>query len=116
MGLKASTLKSLRSRPLWEKYTTDDTWGNNGYLDPVPVAAFVDSASKHFSTGSFQGQQTLPTDTTVQIITDFLGVGVGDRFTLEGVGVMYVQSVDTVRDKKGVALCHMINLNSQRSG
>ena len=116
MGLDRDFLAMLGSTVEWEHMSGQDQWGNDGYASVQNIAAFVDATTSRFGTGERYEQIASREELVVQIITDYVGVAVGDRFTLDEAGVLYVESFDTVRDEDGTPLCHMVNLTTERRG
>lgn len=116
MGLDASFLQMLEGRPSWERYTGDDAWGNNLYAAPVVVEAFVGTLKKQPGQQDGQGSQDAEEVGSVDLLTDFRGVGSKDRFTLQTGVVVHVESVDTVHDALGAPLFHQITATTTERG
>lgn len=115
MPLPASFLKLLKGRPQWERYTGDDSWGNNVYASPETIEAFVGTTQVASGAQDGQGVQEQEEVYTVDLITDYKGIKVKDRMTIDA-RPMYVESAEVVHDAFGAPLYQNVTLTTRKRG
>lgn len=116
MGLSADFLAMLQARPSWERYTGDDQFGNNLYAPPVVIEAFVGSLSQRAGGQDGQGTQDPEQVGDLDLITDYRGIGVKDRLTLQDGPVVHVVSTEVVHDALGAPLFQNVTATSTPRG
>lgn len=115
MPLDEGFLAMLTATATWEPNTGKDTWGNEQYGPPQTVVTAVTSQTKEFGGEDGQSKQDGPVVTTMELITDSVGIALKDRITVSG-AVLYVTHVDTPKDELGVDLMHTVTASSTEKG
>lgn len=116
MPLDAGFLAMLTMAGVWTPATGTDMWGNETLGAPVAVKCFVTSQTAAFGSEDGHGTQETKSVVRAEVITDFLGINVGDRFALPTGVVGYVTAVDTPMDENGINLMHTITVGSSKKG
>lgn len=115
MPLDAGFLAMLTTPGVWTPRGTQDQWGNEVEGTPVPIKCFVSSQATTFGQDDDQNRQDNTKVTTMEIITDAVGISLKDKITVGGKSV-YVDSVDTPKDELGVDLMHQITASTTERG
>ena len=115
MGLSRDFLAMLQARVAWEKYTGDDQWGNNVYDPPVVIEAFVGTMNRTYGAEDGQGQQDAEEVLSVDLITDYKGIGTKDRITINS-RPMNVATADVVHDQQGEPLFQNVTVDTRQRG
>ena len=83
--------------------------------DAISLARNKATEATSWGSQDGQGQQQRKQVTTMSLITDALGIKLGDKITVGGQTV-YVTSVDTPKDEVGIDLMHTITTSTEKEG
>lgn len=115
MPLDAGFLSMLTTTATWTPRQGQDSWGNETEGTPVQIQCFVTSQTVGFGTDDGQNRLENTRVTTMEIITDAVGISLKDKITVGGTTV-YVDSVDTPKDGLGVDLLHTVTASTTERG
>ena len=115
MGLSRDFLAMLQARVVWEAYTGDDQWGNNIFAAPVTIEAFVGGMTREAGNTDGQGTQEAEEVFSVELITDYKGIGYKDRITVNA-RPMTVASTEVVHDQQGEPLFQNVTVDTKQRG
>lgn len=78
--------------------TTEDEWGNNVYAAAETIKCFIEEQNQNFAPNDTQSRQRVGPATGWRLLTDGVGIKIGDRITIDG-KVGYVTGVQVNRDE-----------------
>lgn len=115
MPLDAGFLAMLTMQGVWEGTADADKWGNEQWKAPVPIKCFITEQTVGWGRDDGNNQQERRQVVSMTIITDALGIELGDKITAGG-HTVYVTAVDTPKDEVGVDLMHTLSTSTEKEG
>lgn len=102
MPLDADFHAMLETTFSLERYTGQDTFGNNTYGSSEDIQGIQQSSNEVFAPGPVEGRAIGQPYTEVELLTDFYGIKVRDKITPPDLGIpVYVTKVTTHQDETG---------------
>lgn len=115
MGLDRDFLAMLTAPIDLKRNTGTDLWGNETYAVAEAHKGYIAESTSSYGGGEKGGEQDKKAVTTTQVMTDALGIEVGDIIAFGGLD-RSVTSVETVKDETGADLYQMSTVEDQKKG
>jgi hypothetical protein len=103
MPLDPSMLEMLTHVATWYAFTGEDQWGNNTYAASAAIQVFILAQTNVEANPDTQNREKTSSTTQFTLITDGLGIKVGDKLVVDG-KTAFVTSAVTNRDENLTAL------------
>lgn len=115
MPLPSGFLAMLTMSASLEAAASEDQWGNQLFTNPETIRCFLTSQTTELGGDTGEGRSEQVRVTTIELITDALGIEPKDRITMSG-ATYHVTHVDTPKDAQGVDLMHTVTASTTERG
>lgn len=115
MGLDADFLELLTVTVVLNRFTGEDSFGNQIYAVVENIQCVIDPSFQSYGQDSSQDQQYANPFYRSSIITDALGLKVRDKIAFQGI-TYYLITAETTTDEFGVPLFQKSDLESVERG